>query len=144
MRLGRLLELVDRRDLQVVVDDPSRRGPDARHAEERDETRGHSGLELLVTERSAGVEELNDRVPHRRTDLGDLGQAILFDERRDGLPEIAYRASHRPVGDGAEDVLALQLEEIADLIEDRGDAFVVIRDGIAGHQAMLARTRERR
>ena len=141
MRFRGLLELVDRRDPQVVVDDPGRRGPDARYAQERDEAGGHRGFELLVTNRGAGTHELDDRVLHRRTDLWDLPEAILLDERGDRLAQIADRARHRAIGDGAEDVLALQLEEIADLVKDRGDAFVVIRDGIAGHPAMLARQR---
>src|SRR5438034_3791570 len=138
MRFRRVLELVDRRDLQVVVDDPGRRGPDAWDAEQRDETRWHRGLQLLVAKRCAGAHELDDRVLDRWTDLRDLAQTILLHQRRDRLTQVADRARHRPIGDGAEDVLALQLEKIADLIEDRGDAFVVVGDGIAGHVWMLA------
>ena len=138
MRLRRLLELVDGRDLQVVVDDPGRRGPDARDAEKRDEARWHRRLQLLVAERCAGAHELDDRILDRWTDLRDLAQAVLLHQCRDRLAQVTDRARHGTIGDGAEDVLALQLEKIADLIEDRGDALVVVGDGIAGHVRMLA------
>ena len=88
--------------------------------------------------RLTGGDELRDRLGHGWTGLRDLGEAALLEQERHGLAQIADRTRDRAIGDGAEDVLALELEEVADLVEDRGDTFVIERGGIPGHDPMLA------
>src|SRR5207302_999516 len=109
-------ELVDRGDAELLVDRPGGRRPDARNPQQRDEPRGHGGLELGVALRLAGGDELRDRLGDRWPGLRDLGQAALLEEEGHRFAKVAYRTRDLAVGDGAEDVLALQLEQIADLV----------------------------
>ena len=88
--------------------------------------------------RQAGRDELLDRFAHRRADLWDLLQALLLDQIRERLAQIADRACRRAIGDRTEDVLALELEEVSDLVEDVRDGIVVEVEGFAGHGSMLA------
>src|SRR3954469_4932570 len=133
-----LLELVDGRDLQVLVDDPRRGRPDARDAQQRDESLGYRRFQLCVPLRLAVADQLGDRFGHRRSGLRDLGEAALLEQDGHGLAQIADRARDLTVGHRTEDVLPLELEEVTDLVEDRGDAFVVERGGSPGHTSMLA------
>src|SRR4051812_5104645 len=137
-RLRRLFELIDGRDAELLVDDASRRGPYARHAQERDEPFGDRGFQLGVPLRCAGGDELRDSFRHRRTGLRDLGETALLQEHGHGLAQVPDRARDLPVGHRTEDVLTLELEEITDLVKDGGDAFVVDGDGIPWHESMLS------
>src|SRR5438552_17473053 len=56
----------------------------------------------------------------------------------DRLAQVAELARGGSIRDGAEDVLALQLEEIADLVEQIGDTRVLFGGVLARHSAMLA------
>ena len=141
--LGRFLELVDRGDAELLVDRAGGRGPHTRHAQQRDESRRHRGQKVGVTLRLAGLDELRDRLGHRRPGLRDLAEPPLLEERRDRLTQIADRSRHLPVGDRAEDVLALQLDEIPYLIKHVGDGLIVKSDCVARHGSMLWRSRTR-
>ena len=134
-----LLELVDRRDAQVVVDRSRGRRPHPRDAQEREEPGRHGRLQLLVTDRSPRRDELLDRLADRRADFRDLLEPFLLDELGERLAQIADRARRRTVRHGAEDVLALELEEVRDLVEDVRDRVVVEMEGFARHGSMLRR-----
>ena len=139
MILRGFLEFFDRRDLQVVVDGPRGRWTDARYAQEREEARRDRRLKLFVSLRSAGRDDLLDRFADRRPDLWDLLETALPDELGEWLAEVADRASGRAVRDRAEDVLTLELDQIADLVEDLRDGVVTDGEGIQGHGPMLRR-----
>src|SRR5207247_1285129 len=141
--LGRFLKLVDRGDAELLVDRAGGRGPHTRHAQQRDESRRHRGQKVGVTLRLAGLDEMRDRLGHRRPGLRDLAEPPLLEERRDRLTQIADRSRHLPVGDRAEDVLALQLDEIPYLIKHVGDGLIVKSDCVARHDSMLWRLRTR-
>src|SRR5438067_6260678 len=140
MILRGFLELLDRRDLQVVVDGPRGRWADARYAQEREKTRRDRRLKLFVSLGSAGRDDLLDRFADRRPDLWDLLETALLDELGEWLAEVADRASGRAVRDRAEDVLTLELDQVADLVEDLRDGVVTDGEGIQGHAPMLRRS----
>src|SRR5438045_2454292 len=77
-----LLELLDGRDAEVVVDHACGRGADTWDAKEREQTRRHRRLQVGVTLRDSGRDELLDRLGDRRPDLGDLLEAFFIDELR--------------------------------------------------------------
>jgi hypothetical protein len=139
MLARRLLELLDRCDLQVVVNHPGRGGADAWYAQQREESGRDRGLQLLVALRPPGRDDLLDGFADRRADLRDLFEATLLDELREGLAKVADRARRGAVGDCSEDVLALELDEIADLVEDLRDGVVARGEGVEGHPSMLGR-----
>ncbi len=94
---------------------------EARHLAQLEHTgreRGPQSLELLATAR---LVELADRRGQRRTDAGDLGEAVLGDER----PEIGRERLQRPgpalVRAGLERIPTLDLEEESDLAQQSGD-----------------------
>jgi len=139
MFLRGFLELLDRGDLQVVVDRPRGRRADSGHAQERQEPWRDGGLKLIVALRSAGRDDLFDGFADRRADLRDLLESALLDELGERLAEVAYRARGRAVGDRAENVLTLELDQVADLVEDLRDGVVTDGEGIQGHAPMLRR-----
>src|SRR5438132_1339235 len=139
MLLGRFLELLDGRDLQVVVDDPRSRRADARYAQQRQETGRDRCLELRVTLRPAGRDDLLDRLADRRADLRDLLEPALLDQLGERLAKVADRPSGRAVRDRAKDVLTLELEQVADLVEDLRDGVVTDGESVEGHAPMLRR-----
>ena len=141
MILRGFLELFDRRDLEVVVDGPRGRWADARYAQKRQETRRDRRLKLFVSLRSAGRDDLLDRFADRRPDLWDLLETALLDELGEWLAKVADRASGRAVRDRAEDVLTLELDQVADLVEDLRDGVVTDGEGIQGHQPRIKRCR---
>src|SRR4029077_9690291 len=73
-------------------------------------------------------------------DLGDLLEPAFLHQLRERLTEIAYRSRSRAIGDGTEDVLALELDQVADLVEDFRDGVVACGEGIEGHAPMLRRS----
>ena len=119
-----LFELFDRRDLQVVVDDPCGRRSHPGDAKEREEPRRDSRLQLGVSLRGAGRDELLDRFSDRGSDPGNLPEALFRDELGQGLAKVADGAGGGAIGDGTKDVLALELDEVADLVEDIRDRIV--------------------
>ena len=141
MILGRFLELVDRGDLQVVVDRPRRRRSDARDAKQREQARRHRRLQLLVTLRATGRDELFDRLGDGWPHLGDFLEAFFLDKLRERLSQISDRARGRAVGDGTENVLAFELDEVADLVEDPRDGVVADGKCVERHRAMLGLVR---
>src|SRR5205823_3456397 len=54
--------------------------------------------------------------------------------------EIADRTRRGAIGDRSEDVLALELDQIADLVQDLRDGVVVEGEGFPGHAPMLRRS----
>ena len=136
-----LLELLDGRDAEMVVDHACGRGADTWDAKEREQTRRHRRLQVGVTLRDSGRDELLDRLGDRRPDLGDLLEASFVDELRERLAQVADRARGCAVRDRTENVLALQLDEVADLVEDLRDRIVVEGQRLSGHAGMLGLVR---
>jgi len=117
----------------VLVDGAGGRGADALHAQEGEQAIRHRGLELLVALRLAALQVLRDGLSDGRSDLRDGREVSGLVDRADGLAEIADLAGGGAVRDRAEDVLALQLEEVTDLVEQVGDARVLFGCVLAWH-----------
>ena len=116
------LEVLDGGDPERLVE----RG-DARHAEARHlaqlqhagRQRGPQSLELLAPAR---LVELADRRGQRRADAGDLGEAVLGDERLEVGRERLQRPRPALVRASLERIPALDLEEEPDLAQQRAIA----------------------
>ncbi len=80
-------------------------------------------------------EALDFTTPTGRALAGML--AVFAEFEREILRE---RARRRAVRDGAEHVLAAQLDEVGDLVQHRGDPGVVHHQGGARHLSILAGT----
>src|SRR5919201_6286138 len=89
--------------------------------------------------RAPRCHDLLDRFGDRRPDPRDLLQSFLLRELRERLAQVADRARRRAVGDGTEDVLALQLDEVGDLVQDLRDGVIADGERIEGHAPMLRR-----
>ena len=101
-----------------------RLGPEARDAQELDEARRHLGPEPVVEGHVAGRGELADLVADGLADARDrrrVARAIGRHEVDRAAPDGVGRAV---VGDGLEHELALDLEHVADLVEDPGEVAV--------------------
>ena len=118
-------------------------GAEARDAQEVDEPGRDLGLEPLVEGHAAGRRELGDLVADGRAHPGDPRRgaaAVRRDEVDRAAPDGVRRAVVR---DGLEDELALDLEHVADLVEDPGEVAVGQLGGVVGHAPMVAATRPR-
>ncbi len=116
--LRRDAEVVDGDDPQLDPDLADRAWSETRDAQQLDERRRDLGDELVVVGHPAGRDELRDLVADRGADTGDLGRVT----RAIGGDEIDRAASDRVrravVRDGLEPELALDLEHVADVVED--------------------------
>ena len=122
--LGRGFEVVERADVQGVVEQRHRLRPDALQAHHL-EDRGREHLQQLVAQpgragrgdvadaRGEVLADAVDRQQRRHVEVGDARGGV-GDDLRPG-----------PVGAHPEDVLALQLEQVGDLVEHAGDARVL-------------------
>ena len=103
---------------------------------------GISARSLFVIRHPAGRRELGDLVGDRGADAGD-GPALAG---RVGRPDVERRACDRVrrpvVGDGLEHELALDLEDVPDLVEDPRE--VAIGDGAGGLRLVAVLVVERR
>jgi hypothetical protein len=59
--------------------------------------------------------------------------------RGTSFAQVAYRPRGRAIRDRAEDVLAFELDKVADLVENLRDGVVTDGEGIEGHAPMLRR-----
>ena len=129
-RLCGLAEVLERLDVQLLVDEPNGLRPEPGDLQEPDEARRDLRAQALVVGHVAGRDELLDLVADRLADAGDLRRlagAVGGDEVDRAAPDRVGRAV---VGDGLERDLALDLEHVADLVEDPGE--VAVREVVAG------------
>ena len=124
-RLGRLPELLERRDAELLVDEPHRLRPEAGDPQQLDEGGRDLGAEPVVeapTGRSSTssailsliawpTPAIRGGVPRRYAGATSIGLR-------------AMRVGGPVVGDGLEHELALDLEHVADLVEDPGEIAV--------------------
>ena len=114
----RVAQLLQRRDPERRVQLADRLRAEARDAEEVEERGRELGEEALVVPETAGLCELGELVGDRPPDARDLRRAALAVRPRDldrRSPDGIRRAV---IGHRLEDELALDLEEVADLVED--------------------------
>ena len=126
-------QVVERLDPQPLPEQPHGLGPDARYLEELDEGRRHLAVEPVEEAETSGGCQLRDLVGDRRAHARDRGRVALAVGAGDLVRAVADRVGGAVVGDRLEDELALDLEEAADLVEDRRQLGVgEERDGIGG------------
>ena len=117
-RLGRLAEVLERLDVELLVDEADGLRPEAGDREQLDEARRDLRAEPLVVGHVAGRDELRDLVADRLADARDL-RRVAGPVGRDEVDRAAAdRVGGAVVGDRLERDLALDLEHVADLVED--------------------------
>ena len=116
--LRRLLEARQVRDPERLPHDPHGLGPDAGDPQQVDERAGDLCPQLLVVRHVAGRGELEDLVGDRLADAGDRASLAGRVRRPDVERRPGDRVRGPVVGDGLEHELALDLEDVADLVED--------------------------
>ena len=114
-RVPQVLEVLD---AERLVEDPHRPRPDARHPQQLDERRRHLGPEAVVERHVARRDQLRDLVADGRADTLDPGPVARAVGRRDVGRRVRDRVGRPVIRDGLEDQLALDLEHVADLVED--------------------------
>ena len=148
-RLGSRAQVLDREDPELEPDLADRLRPEARDAEQLDEARWHLGDELVVVGHPTAGGDLLDLVADRRPDardLGDLAVAVGGDQV-DRAP--ADGIGGPVIGDRLEGQLALDLEHVADLVEDPSEiaigqvalgAFLIVAEvGVGRREVGIAR-----
>ena len=121
-----------------LVDEADGLGPEARDREQLDEARRDLRPEALVVGHVAGRDELRDLVADRLADARDLRRLAGPVGRGEVDRAATDRVGGAVVGDGLERDLALDLEHVADLVEEPRE--VAVRRVVAA----LARRRRRR
>ncbi len=131
---GGALQRLQRVDPELLVEAAGALGPQARQARHLQqagrELRPQSGGLRDVT----GLDERDQLRLQRRADAGQLGDAALARERGDRDGGVARDLGGVAVGDDAVDDRAVQLVEVAQLVEGGGDLAV----GGVGHGENLA------
>ena len=133
-RLGRRLELVERLDAELLPDPGRGLRPETRQLHEEDDLGRDAGLLLRQRLDLADLDDLDDLLLDRLADALQLLRATVERELGDGARRLAHARGRAAVGDDAEGVLALELEQVAeelDLVRDLG----VLRS--SGHSAMI-------
>ena len=133
--LGRGPEVVERRDPELRVDQANGLRSEARQSEEVEQRRRELGEQPLVVRDDARRGGLGDLVRDRLADAGDLRRAPVAVRLGDVDRLSADRVGGAVVGHGLEDELTLDLEEIADLVEDPGELAIRHRRRVVGHPA---------
>ncbi len=123
-RLGGLAQVVHGLDAQLAVELADRLGTEARDPQELDQAGRHLGGELVVVGHPTRASQLVDLVADGLADAGD-GRRVAGPVRRHEVDRTAPDGVRRAViGDGLEDQLALDLEHVADVVEDPGEVAV--------------------
>ena len=130
--LGRRAELVQCVDAELVVDEPDRARPHARQLEHLHEGRWDLGPEAVVEAEAAGRDDLGDLVGDRLADAGDPRPRPAAVRLGDVDRAVGDGVGRPVIGHGLEDELALDLEHVADLVEDPGEVAVRQGGGVEG------------
>jgi hypothetical protein len=126
--LASRFQLLDGLDAKLLVERPGLLRSHAGDLQHLDQSGGHRGFDLLVVFQAARRDEFGHLFLDALADAGDLSQSIFRDHLLQRLGEVLQRAGRVRVGAGFERVLALQLQQRADLDEQFRDfAFVHAR-----------------
>ena len=131
LSFGGRAQRVDRVDLELLVEAPRALGAQARQPHHRDDARRVLGAQLLGRRDRAGLDQRDDLLLERRADALQLGRTAFARERRHRHGRLANLLGGGPVGDDAVDDRAVQLVEVAQLVERLGDrriGYVAHRD----------------
>ena len=142
VRLAGRAQVVQRGDVQLVVELCRPLGPQARHAEDRQHAFGNLGQQLFEHRQRAGLDQRGHFLGQVLADALDVGQRPLGIGHDVGrrFGKIVDRPRRVAIGADAERIGALELQQVGNLLENGGD-FVVghgrerlgIRDhGLAG------------
>jgi len=124
LRFGRRLELVERLNAELAPDAGRRLRPEAGQLHEEDDLGRHAGLLLRQRRDLADLDDLDDLLLDRLADpLQLLGPAVER-ELRDGARRLPHPGGRAAVGDDAEGVLALELEQVREEFDLVGDVGV--------------------
>ena len=124
-------------ELGVELADRLRTEP--RDLEHLDEGRRDLRPQLVVDGHVAGRDELADLVADGLADARDRRRVARPIRRHEVDRAAPDRVGRAVVGDGLEHELALELEHVADLVEDPGEVAVGQFDGLGGLAAAAAR-----
>ena len=113
-------EILQGLDAQLLVKLLDRPGTDAGNLQQRHQARRYLIAQTVVEGEAAGPGQLVDLRGDRVADAGDAGRIALAVGSRDLDRRVGDRVGGPMVGDGLEDELALDLEHVADLVEDAG------------------------
>ncbi len=116
--LGRPPELLETLDAERLVQDPDRLRADARNVQKLEQSLGDLRPEAVVEAEPAGPDDLVDLLADRLADARDLGRPALAIGAGDLERAVRDRVGGAVVGDRLEHELALDLEHVADLVED--------------------------
>ena len=133
--LGGAAQVVERLDAQRVVNHADRPGADARDPQQLHEAGRNLRAEPVMEGHVAGRGELGDLVADRLPHPGDRAPVTGPVRRRDVERGTRDRVRGAMVGNGLEHDLALDLEDVADLVEDAGQVAVG-----EGHIPMVGRS----
>ena len=134
-RLGGALEVLERLDAELLVELLDGLRPDTGDVHELDERRRDLRPQPLVVGHPARRRELGDLVADRGADPGDAWR-LACPVGGDEVDRAATDGVGRPVvGDGLEAELALDLEHVADLVEDPRQ--VAVRQAPVGAVALF-------
>ena len=114
----RQAEALQVRDAQASVEQADGLRPEAGDAQQVEEGGRELGEQALVIAQPARLGELLELVRDRLPDPGDLGRVPTQDRGRHGNGPAADGVRGTVVGHGLEDELALDLEQVPDLVED--------------------------
>ena len=132
--LGGRAQRVERVDAELVVEPPRALRPEARQVHDRDQPGRELVAQLLRGRDVAGLVERVDLLLERLADAVDLGHAALARHRGHRHRGLAHGLGRRAVGDHAVVDRAVELVEVAELVEGGGDLGV----GQVGHGRRLA------
>ena len=113
-----LSQVVDRLDAELRVDLPDGLGSEPGDAQQLDQARRDLRAEAVVVGHVAGRRQLLDLVADRLADARDLGRLPGPVGRHEVDRAASDGVGRAVIGDRLEDELALELEDVADLVED--------------------------
>ena len=123
---GRLAQRLRRVDAELVEESPRSLGPEPREPGDRQQPRREALAELHRRRDLAGLDQVADLLLERRADAGELGDAPLARERGDRDGGVADDLRGVAVGEHAVDDGAVELVEVAELLERVRDLAVAL------------------
>ena len=124
LRLGRLAQLGDGRDAEVLPDPAGGLGAEPGEARERDHVGRDDGLVLRQRVHLAVLDDLDDLALDRLADPLELLGLAVERELRDRSARVADQCRRAAIGEHAEGVVAFDLEDVGEQLELRGDVSI--------------------
>ena len=122
-RFAGALEVLERVDLQLLVERLDLLGPEAGHLEHRHQSRRRGRLEFLVISQPAGRHQFADLLLERLADPLDFPQPPLGHQLVQRLVQRLHRPRPVQVGPHLEGVLPVQLQQRGDADQHLGNLF---------------------